>query len=126
MSYDTNNVFAKILRNEIPAKKVFENEFALAFHDLHPSAPVHVLVIPKGEFTSFHDFSVNADPNLLIGYFKAVREVACLVGVAETGYRLIANHGSDANQSVPHFHMHIIGKKRCGPLVVGDTHHQNH
>lgn len=123
MAYDQHNVFAKILRGDIPCKKVFENEFALAFHDLHPAAKVHVLVIPKGEYSSFDDFTSSAPGELVIGFFKAVQEVAKSLGLPETGYRLITNHGRDANQSVPHFHVHILGKTPCGPLIVGDSHH---
>src|SRR4051812_33063006 len=115
MTYDKNNIFAKILRGEVPCNKVFENEFALAFHDLHPSAPVHVLVLPKGEYNSFDDFSQKAPPEEMQGFFKTVQLVAHQLGLNETGYRLIANHGSDASQTIPHFHVHVLGKKKLGP-----------
>lgn len=107
--YDTNNVFARILRGELPCKKVFEDEFALAFEDLHPAAPVHVLVIPKGEFVSSDDFFANASEVMMAGFWRAVGKVARLTGVDKTGYRLVGNHGADANQIVFHFHIHVIG-----------------
>lgn len=108
-SYDRNNVFARILRGELPCKKVFEDEFALAFEDLHPAAPVHVLVIPKGEFVSSDDFFANASEVMIAGFWRAVGKVARQTGVDKTGYRLVANHGADANQIVFHFHVHVIG-----------------
>ena len=108
-AYDKNNVFARILRGELPCKKVFEDEFALAFEDLHPAAPVHVLVIPKGEFVSSDDFFANASEVMMAGFWRAVGKVARLTGVDKTGYRLVGNHGADANQIVFHFHIHVIG-----------------
>ena len=108
-TYDRNNVFARILRGELPCKKVFEDEFALAFEDLHPAAPVHVLVIPKGEFVSSDDFFANASEVMMAGFWRAVGKVARLTGVDRTGYRLVGNHGADANQIVFHFHIHVIG-----------------
>lgn len=117
MSYDKNNIFAKILRGEIPCKKVFENEYALAFYDIAPAAPVHVLVIPKGEYISFNDFSANAPKELVHGFFAAVQEVAAQLDL-QKGYRLISNHGEDAGQLVPHFHVHILGGKNLGKLLA--------
>ena len=108
-TYDRNNVFARILRGELPCKKVFEDDFALAFEDLHPAAPVHVLVIPKGEFVSSDDFFANASEVMMAGFWRAVGKVARLTGVDRTGYRLVGNHGADANQIVFHFHIHVIG-----------------
>lgn len=118
MAYDRNNIFAKILRKEIPNKTVYEDDFALAFHDIHPQAPVHVLVIPKGEYISMDDFSQNAKPAEVQGFFAAVGKVARQVGVDRTGYRLLANHGADSHQEVPHFHVHIVGGGALGPLLA--------
>lgn len=109
MTYDKNNVFARIMRGELPCKKVFENEFAFAFEDIQPAAPVHVLVIPKGEFISSDDFFAKASEIMQAGFWRAVGEVARQTGVDKTGYRLVANHGADANQIVFHFHVHVIG-----------------
>ena len=106
MSYDTQNIFAKILRGEIPCNKVFENEFALAFHDIAPAAPVHVLVLPKEQFVSYDDFMLRASEAEILGFFRAVRQVAAQLGVAD--FRLIANNGVGAGQTVHHFHMHIL------------------
>lgn len=114
-SYDRNNVFARILRGELPCKKVYEDEFALAFEDIKPAAPVHVLVIPKGEFVSSDDFFAKASEVMQAGFWRAVGAVARQAGVHETGYRLVANHGADANQIVFHFHVHVIGGR---PLSV--------
>ncbi|NDF12237.1 MAG: histidine triad nucleotide-binding protein [Proteobacteria bacterium] len=118
--YDSNNIFAKILRGEIPCKKVFENEAVLAFHDIAPAAPVHVLVVPKGAYVSFDDFSAKAPPVELHAFWEAVGKIARDLGVDKSGYRLIANHGKDAAQAVPHFHVHILGGTALGGLVAGD------
>lgn len=118
MPYDNNNIFAKILRGEIPCKKVYEDDFALAFEDIAPQAPSHVLVIPKGEYISFHDFAVNAPKELVKGFFAAVQKTAAKLGVEEGGYRLIANHCADAGQVVFHFHVHILGGKPLGKLIA--------
>lgn len=107
--YDRSNIFALILRGEAPSKKVYEDEFALAFHNIHPQAPVHVLVVPKGEYVSSVDFCATAPPELVVGFWRAVGKVASELGLDEPGYRLVANHGADANQVVFHFHVHIIG-----------------
>ncbi len=120
MIYDGNNIFAKILRGEIPCNRVYEDDFALAFHDISPEAPVHVLVVPKGEFISFDDFVQNADAAFIAGYFKAVQIVAAQLHVLENGCRLITNHGVDASQSVAHFHMHILAGKPLGSLLQGN------
>jgi histidine triad (HIT) family protein len=114
-SYDDSNIFARILRGEIPAKKIHEDEFVLAFHDITPQAPVHALVIPKGDFTSFADFGAKASPAQMTGFFRAVALVAKQLGVEDSGYRLIANAGPDSQQSVAHFHMHILGGR---PLSI--------
>lgn len=116
MAYDGSNVFAKILRGEIPCKRVYEDDYALAFHDIHPLAPVHVLVIPKGEYVSMDDFSAQAPPETVAGFFRAVGETARLLGLSG-GYRFLANNGSDANQEVPHLHVHIFGGAPLGPML---------
>lgn len=120
MAYDTNNIFAKIIRGEIPSKKVYEDDDVLAFEDVNPAAPTHVLVVPKGEYCSFEDFTANADDLTIAHFFKTVRDIAIKCGLKEGGFRLITNHGSDASQSVPHFHMHIIGGRPLGGLLPGD------
>jgi len=121
MSYDKKNIFAKILRGEIPSNKVYEDEFTLAFHDISPAAPVHVLVLPKGDYFSFDDFCANAGGERVANFFGTVRAVAHMLDLADSGYRLITNHGADASQSVPHFHVHIIGGRELGALLPGDT-----
>lgn len=118
MAYDSNNIFARILRGEIPAKKLFENEHALAFPDIAPKAPTHVLVIPKGPYISFSDFAANASDVEIAGFVRAVGEVARMTGAADNGYRLIANAGSDAHQEVPHFHVHILAGRALGPMLA--------
>lgn len=109
MAYDDQNVFAKILRGEIPCNKVYEDDHALAFHDIAPQAPVHVLVIPKGAYRSMADFSALASAEEIAGFFRAVGHVARVLGLDEPGYRFISNHGADALQEVPHLHVHIFG-----------------
>ena len=114
MPYDINNVFARILRGEIPAEKVYEDEHVLAFHDIGRLTPVHVLVIPKGTYTSIDDFSQRATDSELAAYIRAIGAVARKLGVAETGYRVVTNCGEDANQEVPHYHSHIFGGRKLG------------
>lgn len=118
MAYDPSNIFARILRGEIPCKKVHETEHALAFHDIRPQAPTHVLVIPKGAYVSWADFAAKASTDEIAGFVRAVGEVAKLVGVEDTGYRLLANHGPDSHQEVPHLHIHIMGGRPLGPLLA--------
>lgn len=108
-AYDRNNIFALILRGEAPSRNVYEDEFALAFHNIYPQAPVHVLVVPKGEYVSSADFCASAPPELIAGFWRAVGRVATELGLDEPGYRIVANHGPDANQVVFHFHVHVIG-----------------
>ena len=119
MAYDDGNVFARILRGEIPNRTVYEDAFALAFHDVHPQAPVHVLVIPKGPFVSLEDFSAQAPAELQAGFLRAVGETARRLGLVEGGYRNLANHGRDGGQEVPHFHVHIFGGGPLGRMVAG-------
>ena len=116
--YDEQNIFAKILRGEIPCNKVFEDEHALAFHDIAPLAPVHVLVIPKGAYVSWDDFSKDASDAELAGFARAVGEVARLVEADSQGYRLLANTGKRAGQEVPHLHVHIFGGQPLGPMLA--------
>lgn len=122
--YDDNNVFARIIAGDFPSQKVFEDDKVLAIKDIHPSAPVHVLVMPKLKFKSFDDFMAKAKPEDITYFFKKVREIAHKLKLEKNGYRLIMNHGSDAMQTVPHFHVHILGERILGPLVVGDTYHR--
>jgi diadenosine tetraphosphate (Ap4A) HIT family hydrolase len=112
MAYDRNNVFARILRGEIPCKKVYEDEHVLAFDDITARAPTHVLVIPKGEYVSLDDFSEKASAAELAAFVRALGHVARARGVAETGYRILANIGRDGHQEVPHFHAHVVGGPR--------------
>ena len=116
MAYDPNNVFAKILRSEIPCKKVYEDDFALAFHDVHPQAPVHVLVVPKAEYATLDDFTKEAPPELVVGFFRAVGQVARELGLDDSGYRLIVNQGAHGHQEVPHLHVHIAGGRPLGRM----------
>ncbi len=117
MSYDTMNVFARILRGEIPCQKLYEDAFALAFKDIRPAAPCHVLVIPKGAYVSIADFGAQASPDEITGFFRAVALVAKQLGVEESGYRLLSNAGPDSHQEVPHFHVHILAGRKLGPLL---------
>ena len=122
MAYDPNNVFAKILRGEIPCSKVYEDEFALAFHDIQPQAPVHVLVIPKGAWVSFDDFSAKASPEEMAGFYRAAQAVAAELGLGEGGYRVLSNVGPDAHQEVPHYHLHLFaGCRHMGMSKKGLT-----
>ena len=116
--YDDDNIFARILRGEIPARKVYEDEFALAFHDINPQAPTHVLVIPKGRYVSWADFAEKAADAEIAGFVRAVGAVARELGIEESGYRLLANAGPDSHQEVPHLHVHIFGGKKLGPMLV--------
>lgn len=117
MAYDDQNIFAKILRGEILCDKVHEDEYTLAFKDINPIAPVHVLVIPKGAYVSMDDFTANASDAEMAGLLRAVGQVARDLGVVETGYRIIANHGRDAFQEVPHLHIHIFGKRNMKGML---------
>ncbi|WP_159996256.1 histidine triad nucleotide-binding protein [Roseomonas sp. 18066] len=116
--YDDGNIFARILRGEIPARKVFEDEHALAFHDIAPQAPVHVLVIPKGRYVSVADFSGQASAEAVAGFWRAVAQVAKQLGLEGQGFRVLTNMGADGGQEVPHFHVHIFGGKRLGAMLV--------
>ncbi|MCH6590890.1 MAG: HIT domain-containing protein [Alphaproteobacteria bacterium] len=117
MPYDTDNVFAKILRGEIPCETIYDDEFAIAFDDINPQSPVHVLVLPKGEYVSMDDFTANASDAEIAGFFRAVGAVARQLDVVGNGYRTLANHGRDAHQEVPHFHIHIFAGRDLGPMI---------
>ena len=116
--YDDQNIFAKILRGEIPNKTVFEDEWALAFHDINPQAPLHVLVIPKGAYVSWDDFSARAGAEEIAGFVRAVGHVAREAGLVEPGYRLLANIGAHGHQEVPHLHVHLFGGRPLGPMLA--------
>ena len=116
--YDDQNVFAKILRGEIPCRKVFENNPALAFHDLHPQAPVHILVIPKGAYVSWDDFSARASDAEIAGFVRAVGTVARDAELVAPGYRLLVNTGLDSHQEIPHLHLHIFAGRPLGPMLM--------
>lgn len=120
MRYDDSNIFAKIISGEIPSNPVFENDEVLAINDLSPAAPVHVLVLPKGGFASFDDFANVAGTEKVGRFFETIRKIAHDLGVDESGYRLIMNHGADASQTVAHFHVHILGGKPLGGLIPSD------
>ncbi len=117
MAYDENNIFAKILRGEIPCNKAYEDDHVLAFHDINPQTPTHVLVIPKGAYESFDDFSEKASDGEIAALVRAAGKIARDEGVAEAGYRVLANTGADGLQEVPHFHLHIFGGRNLGRMI---------
>lgn len=116
--YDDQNIFAKILRGEIPNKTVYQDEFALAFHDINPQAPTHVLVIPKGAYVSWDDFSAKANDAEIAGFVRAVGLVARQLELVEPGYRLLANTGTNSHQEVPHLHVHLFAGQPLGPMLM--------
>ena len=116
--YDDHNVFARILRGELPCKKVYEDEHALAFHDINPLAPVHILVIPKGSYVSWDDFAEQASEAEIAGFVRAVGLVARDAGMVVQGYRLLSNVGKRSGQEVPHLHVHIFGGQPLGPMLT--------
>ena len=115
--YDDQNIFAKILRGEIPNRTVYEDEWALAFHDINPQAPVHVLVIPKGAYVSWDDFTAKAPDAEILGFIRAVGHGARELGLPAPGYRLLANTGGHGHQEVPHLHVHIFGGRQMGLML---------
>ncbi|MBB6123894.1 histidine triad nucleotide-binding protein [Sphingobium subterraneum] len=117
LPYDDSNIFAKILRGEIPCNRVYEDDFALAFHDIAPQAPTHILVIPKGRYVSWDDFSATAPDVEIAGFVRAVGIVARDAGHVEPGYRLLANIGAHGGQEVPHLHVHLFAGKSMGPML---------
>jgi histidine triad (HIT) family protein len=120
MAYDPSNIFARILRGELPCRKAYEDAHVLAFHDIRPHTPVHILVIPKGAYVSLDDFSANATDAEIVAFTRAVGAVARAAGLVAPGYRILANHGQDAHQEVPHFHVHIFGGRELGRMIAKD------
>ena len=118
MAYDANNVFAKILRGELPCQKVYEDDHVLAFRDIRPQAPVHILVIPKGAYVSLDDFAAQGKDAELAAVLRAAGTIAREQGLGETGYRILANTGRDGHQEVPHFHLHIFGGRDLGRMLA--------
>lgn len=116
--YDDDNIFARILRRELPCKQVFEDDHVLAFHDINPLAPDHILVIPKGRYVSWDDFSERAPDEEIAAFVRAVGRIAREAGLVEPGYRLLANVGGNGGQEVPHLHVHIFGGKPLGPMLA--------
>ena len=117
MSYDPNNIFAKILRGEIPCDPVHENDHALAFRDINPQTPVHVLVIPKGAYVDLTDFAANAPADEIEGFVRALGETAQMLGITDGGYRALTNIGEHGLQEVPHFHVHLFGGQPLGRMI---------
>ena len=117
LPYDDSNIFARILRGELPCKRVHEDDFALAFHDINPQAPVHVLVIPKGRYVSWADFAAAASEAEIAGFVRAVGKVAADLGLVAPGYRLLANIGPHGHQEVPHLHVHLFGGRQFGAML---------
>ena len=120
MSYDNNNIFAKILREEIPCNKIYEDEFVLSFHDINPQKKIHALVIPKGKYIDLDDFSINATSEEMVGLLKGINIVAKKLGISTEvgkGYRVLANIGDDGGQEVPHLHFHLFGGEKVGKMV---------
>ncbi|WP_375397578.1 HIT domain-containing protein [uncultured Sphingomonas sp.] len=116
--YDDGNIFARILRGEIPSQRVHEDDFAIAFHDINPQAPTHIVVIPRGAYVSWDDFSARGSDADIAGFVRAVGAVARRAGLVEPGYRLLANTGADSHQTIAHFHVHIFAGKPLGPLLA--------
>ncbi len=117
MAYDETNIFAKIIRGEIPCDKVYEDDQMLAFRDINPQAPTHVLVVPKGPYVSFDDFSAKAPAEEIAALMRATGQIARDLGAVEPGYRVLCNHGRDAHQEVPHFHLHLFAGKDLGRMI---------
>ncbi len=120
LPYDDSNIFARILRDEIPSKRVYEDDYAIAFHDINPQAPIHILVIPKGPYVSWDDFSTKASEAEIAGFIRAVGKVARDQGLVEPGYRLLANIGGHGHQEVPHLHVHIFGGRQFREMIPRD------
>ncbi len=116
--YDDSNIFAKLLRGEIPSKRVHEDDHTIVFHDIAPWAPTHLLVVPRGSYVSWDDFSANASEAEIVSFTRAIGAAARAAGLVESGYRLIANTGLDSHQEVPHLHVHILGGRALGPMLV--------
>ena len=117
MTYDENNIFAKILRGEIPCDKIYEDEYALAFPDIAPQKKIHILVIPKGAYIDLADFGANASAQEIAGFYQAVSKIAAQQNLTSDGFRVIANAGEFGGQEVPHFHIHLLGGEPVGPML---------
>ena len=120
MAYDNQNIFAKILRGEIPCKKIYEDEYVLSFHDINPQKKIHALVIPKGKFIDLDDFSKNASTEEIVGFLKGINTVAKKLGISTEvgmGYRALTNISEHGGQEVPHLHFHLFGGERVGKMV---------
>ena len=120
MSYDDSNIFAKILRKEIPCNKIYEDDFVLSFHDINPQKKIHALVIPKGKYIDLDEFSLNASPDEMVGLIKGINKVAKKLGISTEvgrGYRALANISNDGGQEVPHLHFHLFGGEKIGKMV---------
>jgi diadenosine tetraphosphate (Ap4A) HIT family hydrolase len=116
--YDDDNIFARILRGEVPCNKVYEDEHVLAFHDINPLAPTHILVIPKGKYVSWDDFSENGSDEEITAFVRAVGRIAREAGLVQHGYRMLANTGLNSGQEVPHLHLHIFAGRPLGPMLA--------
>lgn len=115
--YNSDNIFAKIIAGTIASKKIYEDDEMIVIHDIQPAAPIHVLLIPKGEYVSIEDFTSKADADVIARFFGKIPEIAKMLGIDRSGYRVITNKGPDANQTVQHFHVHILGGSVMGALV---------
>ncbi|MFK7839248.1 MAG: histidine triad nucleotide-binding protein [Bdellovibrionales bacterium] len=119
MTYDNQNIFAKILRGEIPSTAIYEDQYVYALSDIAPQAPVHILVIPKGAYISIDDFGATATPDEITAFYRAIAKIAADAGLSKDGYRVIANTGAHGGQEVPHFHAHILGGEKLTPMLAG-------
>ena len=118
--YDDDNIFAKVLRGEIPSDKIYEDIHVMAFRDINPQAAVHALIVPKGQYTDMSDFSRNASDSEVLGFTRAIDKIAEYLGVDKTGYRLVSNMGEDGNQEISHFHIHILGGQSMKKILPDD------
>jgi histidine triad (HIT) family protein len=116
MAYDSNNLFAKMLRGEIAVEPVYRDEHVMIIRDIHPAAPTHLLAIPNGSYTSFQDFVTIAEPNMVANFFATIARFLAAKGIDQNGYRLVSNHGKEGGQSIPHFHVHILAGKHFTDL----------
>ena len=119
--YDENNIFAKILRSEIDCKKINENDYTLAFFDINPQAPIHILIIPKNPYVNMYDFNKNASSAEILGFWELVNDIIDHQGINNNGFRIISNTGKDGNQDVPHFHLHLLGGKNLGRMIKSSS-----
>ena len=121
MTYNDNNIFAKVLRGEIPCKKIYEDEFVLSFYDINPQKKIHALIIPKGKYIDLDDFCRNASTDEMVGMFKGIEKVSKKLGISMgsgKGYRALSNIGTDGGQEVPHLHFHLFGGEKVGKMVI--------